>query len=349
MLKIIANKNISKKIKSDRTIVLNKNNKENNIKNIIKTTEQLEDKLNIIIVVSNPCLYKRRYILAKQFINKIETEESNVNLFIVELIYKNQQYELTSSNNPNHLQLETDIPLWHKENMINLGVKHLLPNDWKAFAWIDADIEFENINWVSDALKMLNGHYDIIQLFSYALDLDHNNNIMGFFNSFSRQLTNHAEYNLAGLNNWHPGFAWACTRVAYEKMGGLLDINILGAGDSFIAYSIIQNINNFINNINTNLSNDIKYIVTNYENKCNNIRLGYIDGVIRHNYHGSKANRQYTNRWFILSKHNFLPSIHIKYDKNGVIVPTELCPQGLIDDIFKYFSERNEDELIFKE
>uniref|UniRef100_A0A6C0DAM1 Glycosyltransferase 2-like domain-containing protein n=1 Tax=viral metagenome TaxID=1070528 RepID=A0A6C0DAM1_9ZZZZ len=346
MLKIIANKNSSKKINSDSHIILDKSNKVNNIRNIIKTTEPLEDKLNIIIVISNPCLYKRRYILAKQFIDKIESEETNVNLFIVELIYKNQEYELTTSNNPNHLQLKTDIPLWHKENMINLGVKHLLPNDWKAFAWIDADIEFENINWVSDALKMLNGHYDIIQLFSYALDLDHNNNIMGFFNSFSRQLVNNVEYNLSGLNNWHPGFAWACTRVAYEKMGGLLDINILGSGDSFIAYSIIQNINNFINNINTNLSTDIKNIVTNYENKCSNIRLGYIDGVIRHNFHGSKANRQYTNRWFILSKHNFLPSIHIKYDKNGVIVPTNLCPQGLLDDIFKYFIERNEDEFL---
>jgi hypothetical protein len=37
------------------------------------------------------------------------------------------------------LQLRTDTPIWHKENMINLGVRRLLSDNYKAFAWIDAD------------------------------------------------------------------------------------------------------------------------------------------------------------------------------------------------------------------
>ena len=92
--------------------------------------------------------------LSQLYCQKIENEEENINLFIVEMIYKNQKFIITDKNNKNHLQLKTDIPIWHKENMINLGVKYLLPKDYKAFAWIDADIEFESSTWAIDTLKI---------------------------------------------------------------------------------------------------------------------------------------------------------------------------------------------------
>lgn len=44
-------------------------------------------------------------------------------------------------------------PLWHKDNMINLGVENLLPEDCKAFAWIDADLDFESHSWALDKLQ----------------------------------------------------------------------------------------------------------------------------------------------------------------------------------------------------
>jgi len=66
---------------------------------------------------------------------------------------------LTTSN------LEWNQVLWHKENMINLGVQKLLPPTWKAFAWIDADIEFDSPSWAIDTLKVLNGSCDNAILF----------------------------------------------------------------------------------------------------------------------------------------------------------------------------------------
>ena len=39
-----------------------------NMYHIRKNTEPIEDKLNVIIVISNPCLYKKRYVLAQDFI-----------------------------------------------------------------------------------------------------------------------------------------------------------------------------------------------------------------------------------------------------------------------------------------
>ena len=68
------------------------NYKLNDIKYAISNNDPIEKKLNVIIVISNPCLYASRYILLKEFVKRIEEEETNVELFIVELIYKNQKY-----------------------------------------------------------------------------------------------------------------------------------------------------------------------------------------------------------------------------------------------------------------
>ena len=157
---------------------------QNIIKTSIKNNEPIEDKLHVIIVISNPCQYAKRYILAKEFIKRIEMDETNVNLYIVELAYDKQKYYLTSSTNKNHLQLCSNKPIWHKESMINVGVSKLLPVNWKAMAWIDADIEFESPTWALDTLKILNGSMDIVQLFSHAVDMDNCKLAMSIFNSF---------------------------------------------------------------------------------------------------------------------------------------------------------------------
>ena len=163
------------------------NYKSNDIKYAILNNVPIEAKLNVIIVISNPCLYKKRYILLNEFVKRIEEEEDNVNLFVVELVYGNQKFMVTDKNNKNHLQLTTTTPIWHKENMVNLGVKYLLPKDWKAFAWIDADVEFDNVTWATDTLKILNGYKDIVQIFSHAVDMDKNKYSMNIFSSFGFQ------------------------------------------------------------------------------------------------------------------------------------------------------------------
>ena len=107
----------------------------------IRNNEPIEAMLHVIIVVSNPCLYKRRYDLLRQFVSRMD-HEPNVLLYIVELAYGQQPFACTTDGEPRHLQLRAETPIWHKENLINLGVRTLLPSDYRAFAWIDADVEF---------------------------------------------------------------------------------------------------------------------------------------------------------------------------------------------------------------
>ena len=69
--------------------------KVNDLKYAISNNEPIEEKLNVIIVISNPCLYAKRYILCKEFIKRIEEQEENVNLFITELAYDKQKFIIT--------------------------------------------------------------------------------------------------------------------------------------------------------------------------------------------------------------------------------------------------------------
>ena len=315
--------------------------KVNDIKLAIHNNDPIEDKLNVIIVISNPCLYAKRYILLKEFVKRIEEEEDHVNLFIVEMIYEDQKFIITDKKNKHHLQLKTETPIWHKENMVNLAVQKLLPSNYKAFAWIDADVEFENNSWALDTLKILNGCKDVVQIFSHCVDMSAENTNMTIFNSFGYSFNKNKKYTTYGNDYWHPGYAWAITRKAYEKIGGLYDKGVLGSGDSIMALSFINKCDVMNNN---DYNKDYNNSMLEYQIKASKLRLGYVPGVIRHYYHGSKKNRQYTERWKLLMKHQFSPIEHLSYDNQGILVPTDLFPSDFKEDIMDYFRERKEDD-----
>ena len=221
----------------------------------------------------------------------------------------------------------------------------MLPKNWKAFAWIDADVEFENASWVKDTLKVLNGCKDVVQLYSHCCDMNPKKLSMSVFNSFGYHYTKGNEYCSTGTNFWHPGFAYACTRKAYEKMGGLYELGILGSGDNIMALSFIEKGLSALNNSNTD---NYKKTVLEYQERVKRLRLGYIPGVILHHYHGSKQNRAYGVRWKLLVDYNYEPDKHLTHDKNGILIPSKECPEKLLDDISEYFYNRNEDENIEK-
>ena len=315
----------------------------NDIKLAIANNDPIEDKLNVIVVVSNPCFYARRYKLLNEFVRRFEEEESaNVNLFVVEMVYGAQQFVVTSRDNPNHLQLRSEVPVWHKENMINLGVQRLLPPGYKAFAWIDADLEFDSFSWAADTLKILNGSKDVVQLFSHCVDMDSNQNTMKVFHSFGYGFSKRKTYTKNGNDYWHPGFAWAITRKAYEKLGGLYDKGILGSGDSIMALSMINECRRLHN---PQYTRDYIASMLSFQEKAKHLRIGYTPGVIRHYYHGSKQNRQYTERWKILVQHKYAPSTFIQYDDSGIIAPTHSFSAQFRHDIMTYFQERKEDDI----
>ena len=317
------------------------NFKINELKLALINNLPIEDKLNVIAVISNPCLYAKRYQLFNQFTNRIN-ECENIRLYVVELAYKNQNFFVTKSTNKNHLQIRTDTPLWHKENLINIAVNKLLPKNYKAFAWVDGDIDFESNTWALDTLKILNGYKDIVQIFSHAVDMDKDETTLNIFSSFGYNFCKNKKFNNKKLFDfWHPGYAWAITRKAYEKIGGLYDKGILGSGDNIMAYSLINKCNYYTRE---KYNDDYNDTMLEFQEKSKNLRLGYVPGVIRHYYHGKKKNRYYHERTEILVNHQYSPNEDITYDSQGIIIPTSNFSDEFKNDILNYFLERKEDE-----
>jgi len=239
-----------------------------------------------------------------------------------------------------HFTFQVKDQIWIKENLVNMVVPKL-PADWLYVAWIDADLTFLNQNWVEDTIHQLEQN-EVVQLFQTCVNLGPKGESMkidkGFGYMHKDSGTKYTPTDRYGF--WHPGYAWACSRYAWEKMGGLIDWAILGSADRHMAMAMIGQVRSSApGNINLNY----KILLMVFEARCKNFRLSYVPGTILHHWHGSLANRRYKERWQILTEHNFDPREDLATDALGL---TFLSKKGkrMSKDISRYFVERKEDE-----
>jgi len=297
----------------------------------------MNDKLYIVTCVFNPESYKSRYNLYNQFSDYI-SKFDNAELYTVELIFEGQEFAVTTSDNPKHIQIKTDEILWYKENLLNLGIKQL-PSDAKYIAWIDADIEFENDTWVQDTIDALNKHH-FVQMFTIANDLGPNGEVVSTEKAFlQRWLT--GDYN--EKKRGRSGLAWAATKDALESVGYLIDWGIVGSADWFMAFALTDQLT--AHNMKTKtggFSGEALKIWSDKAKKYIKKNVGVVKGNLNHFWHGKKSDRGYNWRWKILSENQFNPLTDLTYRDNGLIKLKADKPQLLVD-IKHYFESRNED------
>ncbi len=128
----------------------------------------------IIACVFNPAMFRSRFESYRRFEKHVL--EFDVGLITVELASHNQIFQVTKPNNPHHVQLRTNDTIWYKENLINIGLKHL-PSKCEYVAWVDLEVEFLNRNWVEESIKTLETH-KVIQLFEFVRILGSKTNIV---------------------------------------------------------------------------------------------------------------------------------------------------------------------------
>lgn len=311
------------------------------------------DELWVITVISNPQRFKSRYELYGRFARAVE--KAGGRLVTVEAAFGTRPHEVTQAGNPRHVQLRVHDEIWHKENLINIGVSHLPPS-WRYVAWIDADVEFVREDWVAETVQQLQ-HYKMIQMFQHALDMGPQGDLMTTFDGFAWAFATGKEpphrrapnapnpYYGRGLRpNWHPGFAWAARREAFEGVGGLIDFAILGAADHHMAWALLGDVK-------VRTPKDIspaylKHLLT-WEARAQvavRQNLGYMPGTIYHHWHGPKANRRYGERWEILLRHGYDPDLDLQRDWQGL---HRLSDRGerMRNDLRGYFAQRNEDSI----
>jgi len=310
----------------------------------IRHTELVSDStLHVVAVISNPARYHSRYRLAREFIAKMRATP-NVKLHMVELAHGDRHFEVTSPGGTD-LQLRSSNELWHKEAMINLGVRHLLPRDWRYLAWVDADVEFQHPAWALETIHQLQD-YAVVQPFSEAIDMGPHGNALSLSRSFACGV-NQGEGKMVGYESpykfGHTGYAWACTRHFYENVGGLIDWAILGSSDHNMARALINDVDVSVHGSMTPAMRRKCHEWQTLAYRQTHGHLGYVPGHLRHYFHGRKSKRYYCERWQILVKHRFDPDVDLRRDVQGLYYIHN--KPHLVEDVRQYMRSRHEDSI----
>jgi hypothetical protein len=322
----------------------------------------------VLTCISNAVKFKRRYELYWQF--KEMCDAAGVKLITVEQAFGNRDFMVTQKGNPLHVQVRTVEELWHKENMINIGINRMMQVDPTAreVAWVDADCAPMRtpVDWFEETWHQLQ-HFELVQMWEKMIDLDIAFNPIAERPSFMYHYFKYGEPNplekitLNKEEYYHPtqgkrsfgapGLAWAANVDALNKLGGqsggpLLDKCILGAGDWYMAHALIGSINETIGSDRSS-SAYAKYLLTWQERAERWIKrdVGVVGGTVYHYYHGDKINRKYGSRGAILTRADYDPDSDVKYDSFGLLQLETWTPHQirLRDEIRKYMRERNED------
>lgn len=294
-----------------------------------------------ILVISNPIQFRTRFDLFHKTMAHLR-QRGFQHIHVVELVNGERRFSVTQKDNPYHVQLKTEDELWHKENMINLGIAHLNQThpEWRYVAWIDADCYFTNEKIVTDTLESLQlNHYT--QMWETAQDLGPNGEgIGGIHKSFMSQYWRGAKFKTA-YQDWHPGFAHAASRFAISHVR-IEDRGVLGSGDRHFCGALVGKISDTYNG----------GVHENYKHMCLAMQeraeryikrdVGFVRGHLLHYFHGPKVMRGYKDRWKVLVEHQYDPYKDVYLDWQG-LYRLEDEKIGLRDDIKKYFRSRNED------
>ena len=313
--------------------------------------------LHVVTMMENPLRWTSRYRNYWSFQSHVE--RAGAILYTAEIAFGERQFEITSHDNPKHLQLRSSHELWHKENALNLLINRL-PADAKYIAWIDADVKFVRPDWVQETLHQLQ-HYDVVQMFSHAQDVGPNHEPVkttpGFIYkwledhpapdnpSFGQEIPVHGDSSGGSSNNIltsHPGFAWAARRDALDKLGGLIDWAILGSADWHMAAALVGQVER---SIYVNYSETYKRWTRQWAERADKYirrNVGFVSGLVNHAWHGKKKDRNYDKRYKFLANAGYDPEIDIKRDCQGLWQLTDRSTI-LRDGIRKYARARNED------
>lgn len=306
--------------------------------------------LRAITCYYNPANYVSRRVNFEIFAEKLE--QSNVPLTIVECIFPGQEFSLDNEKY-DVIRLRSNDVLWQKERLLNVALKRL-PKNTTGVIWPDADVLFDNPNWVNDLERQLE-ITPVIQPFERVVRLNpgfvndsESDSVEESYNGFGYNTSTYADALTKGtfLAHGHTGFVWAA-RYDFLRRFGFYDYAIAGAGDDLMAHAFTG----------TYESPCVKKLLPNatqwkhYRDWAEKVaevsnKVGYISGKLFHLYHGTVANRKYVQRHEDVSNLGYNPYTDLKVNTNGCWEWTNSAPRQLKEYFNEYFSERKEDEKI---
>ena len=199
-----------------------------------------------------------------------------------------------------------------------------------AKAWIDGDLKTTVTPTIIADLKKLGGDLErLLQDFmQLQIDLDGN------------------YYGQDKAKRVFPGLALACTRNAWNAVGGLMDFAVWGGGDWHMMHCLTEKMDGCML---PQLHVNYKSMVNEWYEQCRRYvrrNLLMVEGTVLHNFHGRKVQRGYNTKHDILAQYQFDPLRHLKRDSQGLYQLADTGDESYIqlrDTMRKISRERNED------
>lgn len=307
-------------------------------------------KFHVITVVSNPVRYQSRYRLYEKF--KENIERKGAQLWTIELQTGSRYAKITDQAQEREFQIWTtalDGILWTKEMLQNYAVMQLTAHrpDWRFVCFSDADVIYSQ-EWLEKTAHALQIH-PVVQPWSHAMDYAPDGGAVSDRMQLSFAYAHVKQLEVKGNSSYtqggHPGYALAMRREAYNHLGGLIDVAALGSGDRHMLCALIGKVEQ---SYHPDVSEGYKRWVHQWQDRATKYikrNLGYVPEVIKHMFHGAKRNRQYGNRWKVLTKWKYDPFTDLKRESNGLwsMVVEDDRQIGFRDATYKYYWSREED------
>jgi len=280
-----------------------------------------ENDVGVVCCYFNPCHYKTKLINYKKFYNSIEG--SKIDLLTVELAIGDDDFEI--SDIPNVIKVRSKSILWHKERLLNIGIKELIEKGYKKICWLDADVKFEEKEWLKNISDELENHM-VCRVFTDAI-------------KEGQQTPPTA------------GLGWAARSELFEKIE-LYDKGIIGGGDTLNAFAFGGDILDAFT-FHISLEEHLKKILSEemlihhnkWVKKCSNIvngDVGFAKNNISSFYHGHINDRSFKYRPTILTYFKFNPEQDIKLNEYDCYEWATEKP-NMHRRVKEYFINRRED------
>jgi len=279
----------------------------------------------------NPGHDAGRLALLRNFADRARSQ--GLKLLIVELAFGDDAHVLDRTDTDILVQLRTQSVLWQKERLLNIALGHLDAGCRKV-AWLDADVLFENADWVVETDRLLD-EYPVVQPFhiAYLLPKGHTSPEKGYgYGPKEGQWMYGMAYVMSRINDrrralkryedsGHCGLAWAARRDLLERHG-FYDRRIDGGGDLSMSHAMYENIDTWKHShwegdsLSQALLDDIVRWGRAFGSDVQG-KVGYVPGSVLHLWHGNWADRQYGARARWLAQYGFDPATDIAEDEAG--------------------------------
>jgi len=319
--------------------------------------------LAVVSCFFNPGGSQRRVSNFRAFLASIRS--SGVRCLVVELAFGNNEFRIVDHEDV--IQLRTNNVLWHKERLLNIGIRHLLSEGYRKIAWLDGDIVFKDPHWPLEIANRLE-QANLCQVFSTIEIQSHDSgppmvafSAVRYFREFGELYTQPARrgrHLLSGvLKGGQSGFGWAARAEVLEKVM-LFENAIVGGGDKLMFIASLAN--NFSDQHFDGLTQS-KFACGSCGHKNRSLAYrdhflewahqwsGAVNGAvdyarlhIRDMYHGKRDDRGYMTRHDIIYRYEFDPAVDLVSDAAGCLAWAEGKDQ-LREGVEAYFLSRRED------